>query len=117
MLEIEIGEIVVDNEIEIGEIELDVKKVYPQLEDIEIKPSKVEQSFKSEKYYGYNIVKVNPVSADILNIIPSEEKQQRTGLFEIVNVDEIPTKYVIPKVENNVLKLSRGEVKGGVLTL
>lgn len=90
--------------------------VYPELEDLEITPSGVEQNFKSEKY-GYNNVKVNAVISDTLNVIPIEENQQIVGLFGIVNVEKIPEKYVIPEVKENILMLSKGNIEGGVLTI
>ena len=65
------------------------EEIYPELEDLEVTPNELEQNLKSEKYYGYNNVKVKA----------------------------IPEKYVIPKVEGNTLILSRGNIEGGVLTL
>lgn len=116
-MEIEIGGIIIEEEIEIGGIEMDIQKVYPELENLEITPSGIEQNFKSEKYYGYNNVKVKEVESDTLDVIPTEENQQITGLFGIVNVNKIPEKYVVPKVIENTLILSRGEVEGGVISL
>lgn len=93
------------------------KKIYPSLENLNIKPSGVEQNFKSEKYYGYDEVTVEAVESDTLNVIPTEEEQQITGLFGIVNVEPIPEEYVVPEVEENTLVLSRVDVEGGALIL
>ena len=38
-----------------------VKKVYPSLEDLNVIPTKEQQSFKSQNHYGYNIVNVEPI--------------------------------------------------------
>jgi hypothetical protein len=92
-------------------------KIYPELEDLEITPYGVEQNFKSEKYYGYDNIKVKAVESETLEITPTEEEQQITGLFGIVNVNKIPEKYVVPKINENTLILSRGKVKGGVLSI
>lgn len=59
---------------------------YPPLEDLEITPSGFEQNFKSQMY-GYNNIKVKPVASDVIDVIPSFEKQQYMGLFNTVNVE------------------------------
>lgn len=117
MLKVNIGEIKVKQKINIGEIKLGIKKVNPPLENLEITPSGVEQNFKSEEYYGYDEIKVKAVASGILQVTPLEEEQQITGLFGIVKVDKIPNEYVVPKVENNLLILSRAEIEGGVLSI
>lgn len=116
-MKVNIGEIRIKPKINIGEIRIGVKKVKPPLENIEITPSGVEQNFKSEKYYGYDEIKVKAVASDTLNVTPMEEEQQITGLYGIVNVDKIPNEYVVPKVEDNTLILSRVNVEGGVLSI
>ena len=42
-----------------------VIKEYPELENIEITPSKEEQIYKSKDYYGYDEVKVKPVTNEV----------------------------------------------------
>lgn len=86
--EIIIGNIEIDNEINLEDLTLDVQKVYPELEDLEIIPSGFEQKFKSKKY-GYNNILVKAVSSDILNVEPSNKKQKFEGLFNTVNVEAI----------------------------
>lgn len=94
------------------EIELtNIQEIYPPLEDLEIKPSGVEQNFKSEKY-GFDNVKVKAVESESLNVIPIEEEQQITGLFGIVNVDGIPNEYKKVSIEDETLILSRVSVIG-----
>lgn len=114
---INFGNVKLKKKINFGDVKLGVKKVYPELEDLEITPSGIEQNFKSEEYYGYNNIKVKAVASDTLDVVPTEENQQITGLFGIVNVNKIPEKYVVPEVIGNTLMLSRGEVAGGVLSL
>lgn len=60
-MEVNIGEIIVDEEIEIGGLELDIIKEYPSLENLTVTPTGVEQNFKSSKY-GYNNVKVMAIN-------------------------------------------------------
>ena len=60
-------------------------RIYPELEDLEITPSAIEQNFKSEKY-GYDNVKVKAVESEELNIIPSTETQVKEGMFNKVTV-------------------------------
>lgn len=69
-----------------------VIKEYPDLENIEITPSKEEQTFKSKDYYGYDEVKVNGVTNEIdSNIAPENIKQGVNILGVTGNVEEVNT--------------------------
>ena len=58
-----------------GNINGSIKKVYPELENVEINPSKEKQKLKSEKY-GYNEITVNEVTSKIdENIKPEYIKE------------------------------------------
>ena len=116
-MKINFGNVELKKKINFENVKLGIKKIYPELEDLEITPSGIEQNFKSEEYYGYNNIKVKAVESDTLDVVPTEENQRITGLFGIVNVNKIPEKYVVPEVIENTLMLSRGEVDGGVLSL
>jgi surface protein len=72
-------------EAEINVLEEEITKVYPELEDLEITPSGVEQKFKSKKY-GYDNVTVKAIETEEINIIPSIETQINDGLFNKVTV-------------------------------
>lgn len=87
-------------------VELNAKKIFPPLEDLEVTPSGVEQNFKSTKY-GYDNVKVKAVASDTLNITPSEEEQEYIGLYGTVNVDKIPDEYT--KTEGTLEITDNGE--------
>lgn len=63
----------------------EIREIKPELEDLEVTPSGVEQNFKSKKY-GYNNVKVKAVETEELSIIPSVEEQVNEGLFRKVTV-------------------------------
>ena len=83
--EIEIEEILIDYDIIIDEIQLDIIKIFPELEDLEITPSGEEQNFKSSKY-GYDNVKVKAVESEELNITPNTEEQVKEGMINKVKV-------------------------------
>lgn len=87
----------------VGNVGINTIKIYPELENLEITPSEVEQIFKSEKY-GYNEVKVKAVESEELNIIPSTEEQVKEGIFSKVTVKGIETEEVtiIPSKEEQV---------------
>lgn len=88
-MEFDIGEIIVDEELEIGEVEFDVIKEIPLLEDLEVTPSTIEQNFNHPNSYGYDNVKVKAISSDTLNITPTTESQQHIGLYGTVNVSAV----------------------------
>ena len=60
-------------------------RIYPELEDLEITPSSVEQNFKSEKY-GYDNVKVKAIETEEITITPKAEEQIKEGIFNKVTV-------------------------------
>lgn len=67
---------------------LNTQLVYPELEDLEVTPSSIEQDFKSNKY-GYDNVKVKEVETDTLNVTPTTENQEYIGLYGIVNISGV----------------------------
>lgn len=104
---------VIDNKVNVS---LGVKRIYPELEDLEVTPTKEKQQFKSNKY-GYDNVTVKGIETENLNITPSEEEQNFNGLFERVNVNPIPDEYIIPKVIERTLLLTRVNIDEGRLIL
>lgn len=59
MKEINIGSLEFYNEIEIGDLQLDVKNIYPELEKISVKSKPNEQLLKPTKY-GFSEITVEP---------------------------------------------------------
>ena len=121
--EIEIEEILIDYDILIDEIQVDIIKIFPELENLEIKPSGQQQVFTHPNSYGYDNVIVSAVASDILNVVPKTEKQQHIGLYGTVNVEgvnnsidsnikaeNIKNGINILGVEGNVIEL-KGEEK------
>ena len=84
-MKINIGNVQLKKKIYIGNVRIGVKKIFPELEDLEIIPSTIEQNFKSNKY-GYNNVKVKAVESEELNITPNTEEQVKEGMFNKVTV-------------------------------
>lgn len=67
-----------------------IEKVSPPLENLEINPSKEEQTFKSQNYYGYNNVTINPVTNSIdENIKPENIKKDVSILGVKGNIEEL----------------------------
>ena len=82
------------------DIDTTIKKVYPPLEDLNVVPSGELQTFKSENYYGYDTVTVNPVSLQNKTVTPTKEQQvvKADDGYELeqVTVNAISDEYVIP---------------------
>ena len=74
-----------------GKIGMNVsaQKIYPPLENLEATPSGVEQVFNHPNSYGYDKVTVKAVASDTLNITPTTESQEYTGLYGTVNVGAV----------------------------
>lgn len=100
-MEFEFGELIVDEELEFGELELDVITQTPPLINLEVTPTNKEQVFNHEGSYGYDEVRVKAVTGETLNIIPSKEEQRFNGIYTEVNVDGLVTSAlnIIPTTE------------------
>lgn len=85
-----------------GKLSNAIVKEFPELEDLEVTPSGVEQNFKSSKY-GYDNVKVNAVESETLEIIPSLEEQIIEGLFNKVTVRPMENIQSHIDVQNELL--------------
>lgn len=62
-----------------GKLNVGIKKVYPELEDLEITPTTEEQTFSHPDSYGYNEVKVNAIKLQEKTVDPTNEKQDITA--------------------------------------
>ena len=69
----DIGKLILEEEITLGELTLDVLTENPELEDLIVTPSKSTQEYVSQNYYGYNKVTVKPIGDEY--IIPSGQKE------------------------------------------
>ena len=73
-----------------GSLNQAIVKEYPELENLEVIPSKEEQVFMSDKY-GYDTVKVNAIEGENLTITPTKADQTIEGVFTSVTVKAIET--------------------------
>lgn len=83
-------------------IKENVSKMYPALENLNVKPSGQQQVFNHPNSYGYDEVVVEAVASDVLDVIPTVEKQTFNGLFGTVNVEgmKVPIeKWYVKEVE------------------
>ena len=81
-----------DNDIIQFKLDNKIEKVKPPLENLEINPSKEEQTFKSQNYYGYDNVTINPVTNSIDENIKSENIKKDINILGVTgNVEEINT--------------------------
>lgn len=79
---------IIKNQADDFNIKFEANKVYPELENLKVKPSLEQQDFKSEKY-GYDEVIVEPIEAENLSVIPSVEEQRFKGIFKDINVKPV----------------------------
>ncbi len=93
-------EIIIEDFVDNGVIELEERMHMPVLENLTIIPSTKEQRFKSKKD-GFNEVVVEGVEGDELTIIPTTEEQINEGLFD---------KVIVKKVTSDIDKNIRPEI-------
>lgn len=72
----------------IGKFNSTTTYVYPILENVEIEPKLIPQTFKSEEY-GYDVITVKKIPTEDLSIVPEEEKQNFEGIFNKIDIDAI----------------------------
>lgn len=77
MTEINIGNLEFYNEIEIGDLQLDVKNVYPELEKITVQSRKDEQLIKPTKY-GFSEVTVLPSG-----VLLQDKEITENGIYKV----------------------------------
>lgn len=71
-----------------GKTNIGIQKLYPELEDLFIRPSSEQQIFKSEKY-GYDEVTIEAVDLEEKEVTPSNTDQEvisdtKTGLSKVI---------------------------------
>ena len=86
------------------DVEIDVIKEYPELEDLVVNPSTEDQSFNSSKY-GFKSVKINAIKGEELDLTPSTEEQVAMGVFSKVKVNPIESQKLsaTPTTEEQVI--------------
>ena len=103
MKEINIGNLEFYNEIEIGDLQLDVKNVYPELEKITVQSRAEEQTVKPTKY-GFSEITVKAI--DILlqekEVTPIVEEQTITPDSEYDGLSQVIIKAVDNTIDENI---------------
>ena len=105
MTEINIGNLEFYNEIEIGDLQLDVKNVYPELEKITVQSKKDEQLIKPTKY-GFSEITVKAMVINLQNkeVIPSVNEKIIIG----TSFGALSSLFVAEKEsKNNTLGISK----------
>lgn len=101
-MRINFGNIKIKRKINFENVKLGVKKVYPELENLKVIPSVIEQKFKSKKYgYGEVTVKAIDIKLQEKSATPTEEIQEivadegYTALSKVI-VEKISDEYIKP---------------------
>lgn len=86
------------------DVEIDVIRELPELEDLEVNSSTEDQSFNSSKY-GFKNVIIKGIKGDKLELNPSLEQQNLKGVFTEVNINPIQTKKsnITPTTQEQVI--------------
>jgi len=96
MKEISIGNLEFYNEVQIIDLQLDINNIYPELEDIVIIPTKIEQLVRSTKY-GFNEVKVESIPDDY--IIPNGEIIiNKNGIYDVTELNKANVNIPVTKL-------------------
>lgn len=86
------------------DVEIDVIKEYPELEDLVVNPSTEDQNFSSSKY-GFKSVTINAIKGESLDLNPSTEQQNVEGVFTKVKLNPIKTQKLntVPSTQEQVI--------------
>ena len=86
------------------DVEIDIIKEYPELEDLIVNPSTEDQNFNSSKY-GFKSVKINAIKGEELDLNPSTEQQNVEGVFTKVKLNPIKTQKLsaVPSTKEQVM--------------
>lgn len=70
-------------------MDVGIKELYPPIENLEVNPSGQKQVFNHENSYGYDIVTVNAIETEQLDITPTKEEQNFSGIYDNVKVGAV----------------------------
>lgn len=94
------------NKVRIKDIKLGVKKMYPELESLEVTPTLNKNIYVPSKY-GFDEVTVNAIETEDIRIATSKQEQRFTGIYREVVVDpyraRLQEKTVTPKEYEQVV--------------
>lgn len=114
-MEFFLGKIIPEEELEISNIELDIEKVYPELEKATVKSRAQEQLIKPTKY-GFSEITVEPLDIKLQSkeIEPSTEIQEIIADEEYDALNKVVVKQVTYKIDENI---KPENIKNGVSIL
>lgn len=86
------------------DVEIDVLKEYPELEDLVVNSSTEDQNFNSSKY-GFKSVTINAIKGEELDLNPSTAEQNVEGVFTKVKLNPIKTQKLstVPTTQEQVI--------------
>lgn len=95
---------------------LNIQKIYPSLEDLEVTATTQEQVFTHPNSYGYDIVTVNPISINLQDktVTPSTSSQTITADEGYTALENVTVNAVTSDIDNNIVA---GNIKNGVSIL
>ena len=94
-----------------GSLGIPVERIYPDLEDVTIKPSTEEQKWKS-KMYGYNEITVEPVTSEIDEDIQSENIRAGTNILGVEGKETVVDTEDATAMAENILEGQTAYIKG-----
>ena len=114
-MRINFGNVKIKKKINFGNVKLGVKKVYPELENLEITPRDFEQKFNHPDSYGYNEITVNPVVIKLQNkeVNPSTTEQIVIADEEYDGLKQVNVK-AIEGEEISIIPSSEEQIKQGL---
>ena len=103
-MRINFGNVKIKKKINFGNVKLGVKKVYPELENLEITPRAFEQKFNHPNSYGYNEITVNPIDINLQNkeVNPSTAEQIVIADKEYDGLNQVNVKAVDNTIDENI---------------
>lgn len=103
-MRINFGNVKLKKKINFGDVKLGVKKVYPELENLEITPRAFEQKFNHPNSYGYNEITVNPIDINLQNkeVNPSIVEQTITADNEYDGLKQVNVKAVDSSIDEKI---------------
>ena len=107
-MKINLGKIKVKDKINIGNIKLGIKKVYPELENLEITPRAFEQKFNHPNSYGYDEITVKAMEVNLQEkevtddgVYTADSEYDGLGKVTVNTEDTIINKYLDTNIKDN----------------
>ena len=113
MKEINIGSLEFYNEIEIGDLQLDVKNVYPELEKVTVQ-SRIEEQIVKPTKYGFSEITVKPMEIKLQDktitdngVYSADSEYDGLRTVTVDTEDAVINKYFDTNIVNNMQGISK----------